>query len=185
MNDISPSNQTKLLGLDRYISELISLSKKDKLPNKILLSGNKGIGKSTLAYHFVNYSLTIDEEFNYDEINFKINENNRSFKTIQNQSNTNFILIDINPDKKLIDINQIRNLILNLNKLCFNKTMGSNLDNREDTLETMEKEINPKVDLNNLMKRVKDDEKKSKRQNIVISAAALSAVAVFGIILTL
>ena len=63
--------------------------------------------------------------------------------------------------------------------------MGSNLDNREDTLETMEKEINPKIDLNNLMKRVKDDEKKSKRQNIVISAAALSAVAVFGIILTL
>ena len=63
--------------------------------------------------------------------------------------------------------------------------MGSNLDNREDTLESMEKEINPKVDLNNLMKRVKDYEKKSKRQNIVISAAALSAVAVFGIILTL
>ena len=63
--------------------------------------------------------------------------------------------------------------------------MGSNLNNKQDTLESMEKEINPKVDLNNLMKRVKDDEKKSKRQNIVISAAALSAVAVFGIILTL
>ena len=63
--------------------------------------------------------------------------------------------------------------------------MGSNLNNKQDTLETVEKEINPKVDLNNLMKRVKDDEKKSKRQNIVISAAALSAVAVFGIILTL
>ena len=121
MNDINPSNQTKLLGLDRYISELIGLSKKNKLPNKILLSGNKGIGKSTLAYHFVNYSLSIDEEFNYDKINFKINENNRSFKTIQNQSNLNFILIDIYPDKKLIDINQIRNLILNLNKSSFNK----------------------------------------------------------------
>ena len=120
MNDIGPSNQTKLLGLDKYISELISLSKKGKLPNKILLSGNKGIGKSTLAYHFVNYSLSIDEEFNYDEINFKINKNNRSFKTIQNQSNPNFILIDIHPDKKLIDINQIRNLILNLNKSSFN-----------------------------------------------------------------
>ena len=63
--------------------------------------------------------------------------------------------------------------------------MGSNLNNKQDTLETVEKETNPKVDLNNLMKRVKDDEKKSKRQNIVISAAALSAVAVFGIILTL
>ena len=63
--------------------------------------------------------------------------------------------------------------------------MGSNLNNKQDTLDSVEKEINPKVDLNNLMKRVKDDEKKAKRQNIVISAAALSAVAVFGIILTL
>ena len=42
-----------------------------------------------------------------------------------------------------------------------------------------------KVDLSNLIKRVKEEEKRSKRQNIVISAAALSAVAVFGIILTL
>ena len=42
-----------------------------------------------------------------------------------------------------------------------------------------------KVHLNNLIKRVKEEEKRSKRQNIVISAAALSAVAVFGIILTL
>ena len=42
-----------------------------------------------------------------------------------------------------------------------------------------------KVDLNNLIKKVKDEEKRSKRQNIVISATALSAIAVFGIILTL
>ena len=42
-----------------------------------------------------------------------------------------------------------------------------------------------KVDLNNLIKRVKDEEKRSKRQNIVISATALSVVAVFGIMLTL
>ena len=42
-----------------------------------------------------------------------------------------------------------------------------------------------KVDLNNLIKRVKEEEKRSKRQNLVISAAALSAVAAFGIILTL
>ena len=42
-----------------------------------------------------------------------------------------------------------------------------------------------KVDVNNLMQKVNDERKKSKRQNIAISAAALSAVAVFGIILTL
>tara|TARA_Y100000590_G_C15565776_1_gene956563 strand:- start:981 stop:1172 length:192 start_codon:yes stop_codon:yes gene_type:complete len=42
-----------------------------------------------------------------------------------------------------------------------------------------------KVDLNNLMKRVRDEEKKSKRASVYVSAAALSALAVFGIILTL
>ena len=120
MIDIEPINQTKLIGMNKYIIELINLFKKDKLPNKILLSGLKGLGKSTLAYHFINYSLSKDEEFSYDKINFKINENNHSFKTIQNKSNPNFILIDILPDKKLIDIHQIRNLILNLNKSSFN-----------------------------------------------------------------
>ena len=55
-----------------------------------------------------------------------------------------------------------------------------NLDNKNSSRES-----GTKVDLNNLIKKVKDEEKRSKRQNIVISAAALSAVAVFGIILTL
>lgn len=42
-----------------------------------------------------------------------------------------------------------------------------------------------KVDLNNLMQRVRDEERKTKRSNVAISAAVVSAVAVFGIILTL
>ena len=42
-----------------------------------------------------------------------------------------------------------------------------------------------KVDLNVLVKRMKGEEKKTKRNSLVISAAALSAVVVFGIILTL
>ena len=44
---------------------------------------------------------------------------------------------------------------------------------------------NGRVDLNNLMKKVKEEEKKNKRTNLAVSAAAVSAVAVFGIILTL
>ena len=42
-----------------------------------------------------------------------------------------------------------------------------------------------KVDLNNLMRRVKEEEKKARRNNLAISAITLSAAAVFGIILTL
>ena len=42
-----------------------------------------------------------------------------------------------------------------------------------------------KVDLNNLVRRVKEEEKKTRRNSLAIFVAALSAVAVFGIILTL
>jgi hypothetical protein len=42
-----------------------------------------------------------------------------------------------------------------------------------------------KVDLNHLMKRVKEEEKRSKRNNLAISAAAISVVIVFGVVLTL
>lgn len=115
-----PINQTKLFGLDKFISEMIHLYKKEKLPNKILLSGQKGLGKSTMAYHFINYVLSKNEEFEYDEKNFIINPENRSFKTIVNKSNPNLILIDISLEKKIIDINQIRDLISNLKKTSFN-----------------------------------------------------------------
>ena len=57
--------------------------------------------------------------------------------------------------------------------------------NQESSLEQFPNNSTSKVDLNNLIRKVKEEEKRSKRQNIVISAAALSAVAVFGIILTL
>ena len=42
-----------------------------------------------------------------------------------------------------------------------------------------------KVNLNDLMKKVKEEEKKTKRNNLAVSVAAISVVAVFGIILTL
>jgi len=43
----------------------------------------------------------------------------------------------------------------------------------------------PRVNLNNLMKKVKEEENKTKRNNLAVSLAAVSAVAIFGVILTL
>lgn len=54
-----------------------------------------------------------------------------------------------------------------------------------DKVENQENFKTPKVDLNTLMMKVKQEELKSKRTNIAVSAAAVSALAVFGIILTL
>ena len=120
MNNLGPSNQQKLFGLDKYFLMLANLYKDKVFPNKILISGQKGIGKSTLAYHFINYVLSEDENYKYDVKNFEINYESPTFKTILNKSNINLITIDINTDKKFIDINQIRNLIINLNKSAFN-----------------------------------------------------------------
>ena len=120
MNNLEPISQTKLFGLNNYIKELIKLYDQDILPNKILLSGQKGLGKSTLSYHLINYVLSKNEDFSYDVDNLQINSKNHSFKTILNRSNPNFILVDVKKDKESIDIDQIRNLILNLNKSSFN-----------------------------------------------------------------
>ena len=120
MNNLEPINQTKLYGLDNYFNELIRFYLQGNYPNKILFSGQKGIGKSTLAYHFINYVLTIDENYKYDVQNFIIDIDSPVFKTIKNKSNTNLISIDVLDNKKSIDINQIRELIVNLNKSSFN-----------------------------------------------------------------
>ena len=45
--------------------------------------------------------------------------------------------------------------------------------------------LNKKVNLNDLMARMNETKKQEKKSNILLSAAAISAVTVFGIILTL
>ena len=117
---LEPANQIQLYGLKNEFNELVNLYNEKKFPNKILLSGQKGSGKCTMAYHLINFILSKNEDYSYDNESFLINENNKSFKLILNKSNPNFNLIDINPDKKSIEISQIRNLINNMNKSSFN-----------------------------------------------------------------
>ena len=119
--NLNPSTQRNLFEHQKIFNQLSKLYKNDNLPNKILLSGEKGIGKSTLAYHLINFVLSENEDHSYDYKNYKINSENKSYKLTQNKSNPNFYLIDVLEDKKNIDINQIRELIINLNKSSFNK----------------------------------------------------------------
>ena len=52
-----------------------------------------------------------------------------------------------------------------------------------DFIET-ENQDQKKVNLNDLVSRMNYEKKKERKNNIILSAAAISAVAVFGIILT-
>ena len=118
--NFEPSAQVNLFVHNALLNDLINLYNKNKLPNKILLSGEKGIGKSTLAYHLINHILSQNEEYSYEHVKYRISNKNKSFKLIQNKTSPNFYLINVTKDKKNIDINQIRNLILNLYKSSFN-----------------------------------------------------------------
>ena len=118
--ELKPSENTKLYGMNHFFNEISKLYNENKMPTKILLSGKRGLGKSTMAYHIMNYILSTNEEFKYDSTNFIINENNRSFKLLKNDSHPNIYLIDLLNDKKNIDITQIRKMITYTSKSTFN-----------------------------------------------------------------
>ena len=118
--NLKPSKNTQLYGMGNFFNEIISLYNDKKMPTKILLSGKKGIGKSTLSYHLINYVLSNNEDNKYNLSKLSINKENKSFKLIQNNSHPNFYLIDLLDEKKNIDIAQIRELISYTNKSTFN-----------------------------------------------------------------
>ena len=119
--NIKPSENIRLHGMDNYFNEIINLYSKKKMPNKILLSGKKGMGKATLAYHIINYILSLEEDNKYDVKKLMINTKNKSYKLLQNNLHPNFYLIDLIEEKKSIDITQIRQMITYTNKSSFNK----------------------------------------------------------------
>ena len=118
--NLKPSENTQIYGMEVFFNEIAELYNQQKMPNKILLSGKKGTGKSTLAYHLINYVLSKKEEFKYNLENFSINKDNKSYKLMQNNSHPNFYLIDLLTEKKSIDVRQIREMINYTNKSTFN-----------------------------------------------------------------
>ena len=116
----NPTLQTKLYGLNNIFSEIINLINLEKLPTKILLSGPKGSGKSTMAYHIVNYVFSKNENHPYNLKLNEINADNKSFKLIKNGAHPNFHLIDLINDKKNIEVSQVRKMIEYSNKSSFN-----------------------------------------------------------------
>ena len=112
--------QINLFSMDKYINDLIHLYDNKKLPNKIILSGESGIGKSVLAFHLINYIFSKNEDYAYDKNNFRINESNKSFNLVKNNSHPNFYFSYIDEDKKSISVNEIRDIISFCNKSSFN-----------------------------------------------------------------
>ena len=118
--NIAPSNNSTLIGYNEIFLNLKNLYDKNLLPNKIIFSGNSGIGKSTFAYHLANYIFSKSEDNKYDTKENLILQKNRSYNLILNNSHPNFFLISNDDDKKNIQISKIREMISFTNKSSFN-----------------------------------------------------------------
>ena len=123
INISEPINQLRLYGYEDYFISFKKLYEKNKLPNTILLTGQKGIGKSTFIYHFINYMLSQYEKDKYSLENFTINENNSSFKLIQNHVHPNFFLLKNSLSGENIKIDQVRNLLKFLSKTAYSQNI--------------------------------------------------------------
>ena len=101
MSDINFQNietqnryQKFLYGYEYIFNNLVTLYKKNKLPNKIIFNGSDGIGKATLVYHLTNFILSNNESNPYDVDAKEIQQNNKSYLDLVNNSNFNFKIME-------------------------------------------------------------------------------------------
>ena len=116
---LSPKNQLQLFGYDDYFNSFIKLFHKNKLPNTILLSGLKGSGKATFAYHFINYLLSYKEQNKYSTNNFTIHPDNKSYKSLCYNTHPNFFSLENNVLEESIKIDNVRDVLRFLNKSTY------------------------------------------------------------------
>ena len=83
-----------LYGYNQEFDFLVDIYNKKNLPNKILFSGKKGIGKSLFASHFINFIFSKNEHNAYDLNKKLIHNSNRSFRLTENRTHPNFFYIN-------------------------------------------------------------------------------------------
>jgi len=113
----NPKQSLNLFGLRKQFEFLISLHKTKKFPKVLLLSGAKGIGKSTLVNHFLHY---IYDEKNYDLNLFQIKSDTNFHKLFAQDLYPNLIYLS-GFDFTNVKIDDIRTL----KRKIFQKTIVS------------------------------------------------------------
>ena len=90
-NYIFPENiSNKLFGYNNLFKNFESLFKNNKLPKILLLTGDKGIGKFTFIFHFINFILCEKDNFSYDKDNFTLQSDNNILSKIKLNVEQNF-----------------------------------------------------------------------------------------------
>ena len=118
-----PKNQQWLFGYHTYFKSVDKLFEKEEMPHCVLLSGSKGLGKSTFIYHFINYLFSKNEKNSYSINDLIINKENLSYKLLHKNIHPNFFLIENNNFEKDVKIEQVRSLLRFLSKSTYSKDL--------------------------------------------------------------
>ena len=99
-------NSLKLFSLKENFKFISDLYSNHNLPKVLMLTGNKGSGKSTLINHFL-YSIFDIDNYNKDTLTYS--DNSSFLKKFQNNVFSNIIYVN-GADYKSVKIEDIRNL---------------------------------------------------------------------------
>ena len=113
--NLNPRHSTQLYGLDLEFDRLLNLLLNQKLPNVIVLTGEKGIGKFTLINHL---AISYFDKENYNLLEKKIINKNNFFENLSENLFSNVIFLESN-DFKNINVEEIRSLKNKLQKKPF------------------------------------------------------------------
>ena len=108
----NPKETLILYGYEKYFNFFKELIDKNKLPKVTMLTGEKGLGKSTFVNHLMHYYY--DRE-NYNQENLSIYGNTTFHTNFQNDTFSNIYYLNINKFKN-IKVDEVRKLKQNLLK---------------------------------------------------------------------
>ncbi len=144
-----PKNSMSLFGLSEKFNFISKLYLKKNLPNVLMLTGNKGSGKSTLINHFL---YSIFDVKNYNKTLFNFSENSNFLNQFRNNINSNIIYIE-GAEFKSVKIDDIRNL--------KKKILQSTLSNKDRFIIFDDIELFNNNSLNALLKIIEEPSNKN------------------------
>ena len=105
-NFFEPKNSLRLFDLQKELNFFLDLYSKNKFPKVLLLTGNKGSGKSTLINHLL---FSIFDEKNYDKSKNSLLKNSLFHKQFKENIFPNIIYLK-GSDFKSVKIEDVRHL---------------------------------------------------------------------------
>ena len=109
VDKFKPIKSLTLFEMSEYFTNIVSLYRKNNLPKVILLSGEKGSGKFTLAFHLINFFFSDRNKNLYDFDRKTIHSENVFYKKILLNINENFNYLG-KIENKTTNIENVRNL---------------------------------------------------------------------------